>query len=238
MVLFDVINPEKSRDLIFQNPGIGIWLQSRDPGISRDPAGAWMWLKLEDSEQPTSSLSLPNLNPNASVKHIVTSACLRHIGFFLRSILGIWQELCSTQCDFFALPTNFARSTLAFDQEGANVLNYICVMLISTNLHFLYPAPDQSSLHCEAISALCSSYQVTTLAYLQYAFCIVHTFSVCICICTSVFGLIFSFAPVLILWYMGGGRGCLWCHIGLYAIACGGSCNARDAGTQWCGAKL
>ena len=116
---------------------------------------------------------------------IVTSACLRHIAcFFLRSILGIWQELC----DFFALPTNFARSTPAFDQEGANVLNCICVVLIvSTNLHVFYPSPDQSSLHCEAISALCSGYQVTTLAYLQYAFCIVHTFSVCICICTSVF---------------------------------------------------
>ena len=34
-------NPEKSRDFIFKNPGIGIGGQSRDPGISRDPAGAW-----------------------------------------------------------------------------------------------------------------------------------------------------------------------------------------------------
>ena len=33
-------NPEKSRDEIFKNPGIGISVQSRDPGISRDPAGA------------------------------------------------------------------------------------------------------------------------------------------------------------------------------------------------------
>ena len=31
-------NPEKSRDLVFKNPGIGIWVQSRDP------AGAWLWL--------------------------------------------------------------------------------------------------------------------------------------------------------------------------------------------------
>ena len=34
-ILFDMINPKKSRDYIFQNPGIGIWVQSRDP------AGAW-----------------------------------------------------------------------------------------------------------------------------------------------------------------------------------------------------
>ena len=34
-------NPEKSRDFIFKNPGIGIWVQSRDPGISRDPAVAF-----------------------------------------------------------------------------------------------------------------------------------------------------------------------------------------------------
>ncbi len=32
-------NPEKSRDFIFKNPGIGIQVQSRDPGIFRDPAG-------------------------------------------------------------------------------------------------------------------------------------------------------------------------------------------------------
>ena len=32
-------NPEKSRDCIFNNPGIGIEVQSRDPGIFRDPAG-------------------------------------------------------------------------------------------------------------------------------------------------------------------------------------------------------
>ena len=29
-------NPEKSRDFIFKNPGIGIQVQSRDPGIFRD----------------------------------------------------------------------------------------------------------------------------------------------------------------------------------------------------------
>ena len=33
-------NPEKSRDYIFENPGIGILKKSQDPGISRDPAGA------------------------------------------------------------------------------------------------------------------------------------------------------------------------------------------------------
>ena len=32
-------NPEKSWDSIFKNPGIGIQVQSRDPGIFRDPAG-------------------------------------------------------------------------------------------------------------------------------------------------------------------------------------------------------
>ena len=32
-------NPEKSRDFIFKNPGIGILVQSWDPGIFRDPAG-------------------------------------------------------------------------------------------------------------------------------------------------------------------------------------------------------
>ena len=33
-------NTEKSRHYIFENPGIGISKKSRDPGISRDPAGA------------------------------------------------------------------------------------------------------------------------------------------------------------------------------------------------------
>ena len=40
IVLNAAPNPEKSRDLVFKNPGIGILVQSRDPGISRDPAGA------------------------------------------------------------------------------------------------------------------------------------------------------------------------------------------------------
>ena len=39
-----MINPEKSRDFIFQHPGIGIRVQSRDPGISRDPAGACSYI--------------------------------------------------------------------------------------------------------------------------------------------------------------------------------------------------
>ena len=38
-----MIHPKKSRDFIFQNLGMGKWVQSRDPGISRDPAGAWWW---------------------------------------------------------------------------------------------------------------------------------------------------------------------------------------------------
>ena len=40
-------NPEESRDFIFQNPGIGIQVQSRDPGIFRDPAGHWCGLKYQ-----------------------------------------------------------------------------------------------------------------------------------------------------------------------------------------------
>ena len=39
-------NPEKSRDFIFKNPGIGIQVQSRDPGIFRDPAGHCWWVRL------------------------------------------------------------------------------------------------------------------------------------------------------------------------------------------------
>ena len=46
-----------------------------------------------------------NLNPNASDKHIVTSACLHHIAcFFLGSILGIGQELCSVPNPVTSLP--------------------------------------------------------------------------------------------------------------------------------------
>ena len=35
-------NPEKSRDQKFENPRIGIFKKSRDPGISQDTAGAWI----------------------------------------------------------------------------------------------------------------------------------------------------------------------------------------------------
>ena len=41
-------NPEKSRDEIFKNPGIEILKKSQDPGISRDPAGAWLPLPYLD----------------------------------------------------------------------------------------------------------------------------------------------------------------------------------------------
>ena len=37
IVLNALPNPEKSRDLVFKNPVIGIWVQSLDPGISQDP---------------------------------------------------------------------------------------------------------------------------------------------------------------------------------------------------------
>ena len=46
IVLTALPNPEKSRDLVFKNPGIGIWVQSRDPIISQDPAGAWSPLRM------------------------------------------------------------------------------------------------------------------------------------------------------------------------------------------------
>ena len=79
----------------------------------------------------------------------VSSACL-HIGFFLRSLLGIGQELCSTLCDFFAFPTNFEMSNLAVDQErpSANALNCICARLISsTHLHVFVYILLQTNLH-------------------------------------------------------------------------------------------
>ena len=57
---------------------------------------------------------------------------------------------------------------------------------------------------------------------------------ICICILTGVL-----YVLVFVLCCMGAvGALVGWCHIGLYAIAYGGSRNAHDAGGQWCGAKL
>ena len=86
---------------------------------------------------------------------------------------------------------------------------------------------------CEAISALSSR------PHCHICNTFLHIYiSVCVCLNMHLyFDWCFICACVCIVLY--GGRGCLgWCHIGLYAIAYGGSRNAHDAGGQWCGAKL
>ena len=154
------------------------------------------------------------------------------------------QELCS----FFAFPTTFAISTspppcLWPTMSKCQVLNCICVTPICVQTvpagpicMFFVRTPDQSLvrqfLHCLLD-------HIATLAYSQYIlaqfyFCLYLCFVfICICILTGVlYVLVFALCCI-------EGRGCLgWCHIGLYAIAYGGSRNAHDAGGQWCGAKL
>ena len=88
-------NPEKSRDYTFENPGIGISKKSRDPGISRDPAGACLRvtsLNKAFNIFPFSNACQYPFDQNATA--LPTFTCLSRLELFVVFVFFAYLYLC------------------------------------------------------------------------------------------------------------------------------------------------